>query len=103
MPVHHSDSDGHSLGGQPTNNRGEHSATASHGSGDGSHAPTTGCNTGFLLQLAGSYRFTSGKAANGLAPAGHATNPFKLALSGTAVTFGRAGANLVLKTARDTC
>ena len=54
----------------------------------------TGCNTGFLLQLVGFDRFTSGKAANGLARAGHATNPFNVGVVGNCRDFWTRGQEL---------
>jgi len=67
MPVHHGDVDD-ALSGD--------SSPTGHSHAAHRHA-ATGC-TGFLLQLVGFDRFTSGKAANGLARAGHATNPFNV-------------------------
>ena len=54
----------------------------------------TGCNTGFLLQLVGFDRFTSGKAASGLVRAGHATNPFNVGVVGNCRDFWTRGQEL---------
>ena len=54
----------------------------------------TGCNTGFLLQLVGFDHFTSGKATNGLARAGHATNPFNVSIVGNCHDFWTRGQEL---------
>ena len=42
---------------------------------------------GFLMHLLGFGRFTLGKAANGLAHAGHATNPFNVGFVGDCRDF----------------
>ena len=95
MPVHHSDSDDALSGDSPPPTGG---LALGHGHGHGHaghrHGPTTGCNTGFLLQLVGFDRFTSGKAANGLARAGHATNPFNVGVVGNCRDFWTRGREL---------
>ena len=91
MPVHHSDPDDSPSGeSMPT---GGLALGHSHGNGH-SHRHATGCNTGFLLQLVGFDRFTSGKAANGLARAGHATNPFNVGVVGNCRDFWTRGREL---------
>jgi palmitoyltransferase len=90
MPVvPHSDSDDN-LSGESTP-----SGVPAHGHNHAHpHRHATGCNTGFLLQLVGFDRFTSGKAANGLARAGHATNPFSLGVVGNCRDFWTRGREL---------
>jgi len=93
MPAHNSDSDD-ALSGEsaPT---GGLALGHNHGHGQGhAHRHATGCNTGFLLQLVGFDRFTSGKAANGLARAGHATNPFNVGMVGNCRDFWTRGREL---------
>ncbi|KAI0263246.1 ankyrin [Gloeopeniophorella convolvens] len=63
-----------------------------HGHGH-AHQHGGGC-TGFLLQLLGFDRFTSGKAANGLARAGHAANPFNVGFVGNCRDFWTRGREL---------
>ncbi|KAH9052196.1 DHHC palmitoyltransferase-domain-containing protein [Lactarius vividus] len=58
------------------------------------HRHASGCNSGFLMQLVGFDRFTSGKAANGLARAGHATNPFNVGVVGNCRDFWTRGREL---------
>ena len=79
MSVHHSDSDDVLSGDSPPPTGG---LALGHSHSHGSHAATTGCNTGFLMQLVGFDRFTSGKAANDLTRTGHATNPFNVGVVG---------------------
>ncbi|KAF8256806.1 hypothetical protein EI94DRAFT_1693750 [Lactarius quietus] len=97
MPVHPSDSDD-ALSGESTPTGGlalGHSHGHNHGHGQGhANRHATGCNTGFLLQLVGFDRFTSGKAANGLARAGHATNPFNVGIVGNCRDFWTRGREL---------
>jgi palmitoyltransferase len=92
--IHHSDSDD-ALSGASTPTVHAHA----HGHGHGHshiHPPrhATGCNTGFLMQLVGFDRFTSGKAANGLARSGHATNPFNVGVVGNCRDFWTRGREL---------
>ena len=93
MPLPHTDSDD-ALSGESTPTAGR-----AHGHGHGhSHAHTprhaTGCNKGFLLQLIGFDRFTTGKAANGLAGSGHAANPFSVGVVGNCRDFWTRGREL---------
>lgn len=53
-----------------------------------------GCGSGFLMNLLGFDRFTKGKAADGLARAGKATNPFDLGVVGNCRDFWNAGKEL---------
>ena len=53
-----------------------------------------GCGGGFLMNLLGFDRFTRGKAVNGLARAGKASNPFDLGLVGNCRDFWRKGREL---------
>jgi hypothetical protein len=53
----------------------------------------SGCSTGFLMNL-GFDRFTSGKAANGLARAGHAANPFNVGVVSNCHDFWTPGREL---------
>ncbi|KAH9961433.1 hypothetical protein BGW80DRAFT_1564040 [Lactifluus volemus] len=62
-----------------------------HGHG---HRHCSGCNTNFLMQLLGFDRFTSGKAANGLARSGHAANPFNMGIVGNCRDFWTRGREL---------
>jgi palmitoyltransferase len=63
-----------------------------HGHGRPRHA--SGCSTGFLMHLFGFDRFTSGKAANGLARASHAANPFNAGIVGNCRDFWTRGREL---------
>ncbi len=65
-----------------------------HAHGRHHHQHGSGCSTGFLMQLLGFDRFTSGKAANGLARAGHATNPFNVGVVGNCRDFWTRGHEL---------
>jgi hypothetical protein len=65
-----------------------------HAHGRHHHQHGSGCSTGFLMQLLGFDRFTSGKAANGLARAGHATNPFSVGVVGNCRDFWTRGREL---------
>jgi palmitoyltransferase ZDHHC13/17 len=58
------------------------------------HKHGSGCNSGFLMHLLGFDRFTSGKAANGLARAGHAVNPFNVGIVGNCRDFWTRGREL---------
>ena len=53
-----------------------------------------GCGSGFLMNLLGFDRFTKGKAADGLARASKATNPFDLGIVGNCKDFWTAGKEL---------
>ncbi|GLB44417.1 putative DHHC palmitoyltransferase family protein [Lyophyllum shimeji] len=53
-----------------------------------------GCGSGFLMNLLGFDRFTKGKAVDGLARAGKASNPFDLGLVGNCKDFWTAGREL---------
>ena len=53
-----------------------------------------GCGSGFLMNLLGFDRFTRGKAVNGLARAGKASNPFDLGMVGNCRDFWGKGREL---------
>ncbi|KAF8637149.1 hypothetical protein AX17_003053 [Amanita inopinata Kibby_2008] len=53
-----------------------------------------GCGSGFLMNLLGFDRFTKGKAVDGLARAGKASNPFDLGIVGNCKDFWTAGREL---------
>jgi hypothetical protein len=53
-----------------------------------------GCGSGFLMNLLGLDRFTKGKAVDGLARAGKASNPFDLGVYGNCKDFWTAGREL---------
>ena len=53
-----------------------------------------GCGSGFLMNLLGLDRFTKGKAVDGLARAGTASNPFDLGFVGNCKDFWTAGREL---------
>lgn len=53
-----------------------------------------GCGSGFLMNLLGLDRFTKGKAVDGLARAGKATNPFDLGFVGNCKDFWTGGREL---------
>lgn len=53
-----------------------------------------GCGSGFLMNLLGFDRFTKGKAVDGLAMAGKASNPFDLGVVGNCKDFWTAGREL---------
>lgn len=65
-----------------------------HGRHPHNHQHASGCSTGFLMHLLGFDRFTSGKAANGLARAGHAANPFNVGIVGNCRDFWTRGREL---------
>ncbi len=73
---------------------GETTPTAGHVHAHGRHQHGSGCSTGFLMHLLGFDRFTSGKAANGLARAGHAANPFNVGIVGNCRDFWTRGREL---------
>ena len=56
-----------------------------------------GCGSGFLMNLLGFDRFTRGKAVDGLARAGKASNPFDLGMVGNCKDFWTAGKELGVK------
>ncbi|KAG5337091.1 hypothetical protein C0989_010832 [Termitomyces sp. Mn162] len=53
-----------------------------------------GCGSGFLMNLLGFDRFTKGRAVDGLARAGKASNPFDLGIVGNCKDFWTAGREL---------
>ncbi|EPS96187.1 hypothetical protein FOMPIDRAFT_91156 [Fomitopsis schrenkii] len=59
-----------------------------------SHGACGGCGSGFLMNLLGFDRFTKGKAADGLARAGKAPNPFDLGVIGNCKDFWTKGREL---------
>ncbi|KAI0331413.1 zf-DHHC-domain-containing protein [Cubamyces sp. BRFM 1775] len=59
-----------------------------------SHGMCAGCGSGFLMNLLGFDRFTKGKAADGLARAAKAPNPFDLGLIGNCKDFWSRGQEL---------
>ncbi|KZT00285.1 zf-DHHC-domain-containing protein [Laetiporus sulphureus 93-53] len=59
-----------------------------------SHGMCAGCGSGFLMNLLGFDRFTKGKAADGLARAGSAPNPFDLGVFGNCKDFWTKGREL---------
>lgn len=78
------------------------SGAAAQESGDGAavghthaHAHKHGkCGSGFIMQLTGLDLFTKGKAADGLARAGKASNPFDLGIAGNCKDFWMSGREL---------
>ena len=58
------------------------------------HGVCAGCGSGFLMSLLGLDRFTKGKAADGLARAAKAPNPFDLGLVGNCKDFWTSGREL---------
>lgn len=73
--------------------------TASSSSGGSSghnhrHKSCAGCGSGFLMNLLGFDRFTKGKAVDGLARAGKASNPFDLGFVGNCKDFWTKGREL---------
>ena len=75
----------------------EMTPASGHAHGPGRHPHhhhAGGCSTGFFMQLLGLDRFTSGKAANGLARAGHAANPFNAGVVGNCRDFWTRGREL---------
>jgi hypothetical protein len=75
---------------------GEATPTSGHAHAHGRHPHQhgSGCSTGFLMHLLGFDRFTSGKAANGLARAGHAANPFNVGVVSNCRDFWTRGREL---------
>jgi hypothetical protein len=73
---------------------GDTTPVGGHVHGHGRHRHASGCSTGFLMHLLGFDRFTSGKAANGLARSGHATNPFNVGVVGNCRDFWTRGREL---------
>ncbi|OSD00703.1 ankyrin [Trametes coccinea BRFM310] len=59
-----------------------------------SHGMCGGCGSGFLMSLLGFDRFTKGKAADGLARAAKAPNPFDLGIVGNCKDFWTRGQEL---------
>ncbi|TDL26845.1 hypothetical protein BD410DRAFT_472071 [Rickenella mellea] len=72
------DADGSSVGGH------SHAHKHKHGA----------CGTGFIMHLTGLDFFTKGKAADGLARASSATNPFDLGFTGNCMDFWTSGREL---------
>ena len=58
------------------------------------HGMCAGCGSGFLMSLLGFDRFTKGKAADGLARAAKAPNPFDLGIVGNCKDFWTSGREL---------
>ncbi|KAI0791075.1 palmitoyltransferase AKR1 [Abortiporus biennis] len=58
------------------------------------HGVCAGCGSGFLMNLLGFDRFTKGKAADGLARAAKAPNPFDLGIIGNCKDFWTSGREL---------
>ncbi|EKM76159.1 hypothetical protein AGABI1DRAFT_108919 [Agaricus bisporus var. burnettii JB137-S8] len=58
------------------------------------HRSCAGCGSGFLMNLLGFDRFTKGKAVDGLARAGKASNPFDLGFFGNCKDFWTKGREL---------
>ena len=58
------------------------------------HGSCAGCGSGFFMNLLGFDRFTKGKAVDGLARAGKASNPFDLGIVGNCKDFWTAGREL---------
>jgi palmitoyltransferase len=87
-------------GGQSLQNQMGHRHQHGHGQGQGSgedvpHKHASGmCGSGFLMQILGFDRFTKGKAADGLARAGTAPNPFNLGFMGNCKDFWTNGREL---------
>ena len=73
---------------------GDATPVGGHTHGRGRHHHSSGCGTGFIMHLLGFDRFTSGKAANGLARAGHAANPFNVGVVGNCRDFWTRGREL---------
>ena len=66
--------------------------TSAHGPKDS--GACAGCGSGFLMNILGLDRFTKGKAVDGLARAGKASNPFDLGMMGNCKDFWTAGKEL---------
>ncbi|KAI0315321.1 hypothetical protein OF83DRAFT_364616 [Amylostereum chailletii] len=75
---------------------GAHGHVHGHGArtGGGGGGMCAGCGSGFLMNLLGFDRFTRGGAANGLARAGKAANPFDLGVVGNCRDFWTRGREL---------
>jgi hypothetical protein len=58
------------------------------------HKSCAGCGSGFLMNLLGFDRFTKGKAVDGLARSGKASNPFDLGIAGNCKDFWTKGREL---------
>ncbi len=58
------------------------------------HTSCSGCGSAFLMNLLGFDRFTKGKAVDGLARAGKASNPFDLGILGNCKDFWTKGREL---------
>ncbi|KAH9851259.1 ankyrin [Lenzites betulinus] len=58
------------------------------------HGVCAGCGSGFLMNLLGFDRFTKGKAADGLARAARAPNPFDMGIGGNCRDFWTRGEEL---------
>lgn len=70
------------------------SDSASTGSAHQHSGACAGCGSGFLMNLLGFDRFTRGKAVDGLARAGKASNPFDLGIVRNCKDFWTAGREL---------
>ncbi|ETW79991.1 hypothetical protein HETIRDRAFT_477592 [Heterobasidion irregulare TC 32-1] len=83
----------HGNGQNPSSD--EVTPTLDHGHGHGhKHGVCAGCGSGFLMHLLGLDRFTSGGAANGLARASKAANPFDMGVVANCKDFWTVGREL---------
>ncbi|THH12426.1 hypothetical protein EW146_g7710 [Bondarzewia mesenterica] len=90
---------GHRHQHQQSPNAGEATPTLDHATGHGhghahKHGVCAGCGSGFLMHLLGLDRFTSGGAANGLARASKASNPFDMGIVANCKDFWTGGREL---------
>jgi len=100
MSHHHHHGRRHDTDGEDASLAGS-DASGSNSSGSGvvhRHSGIcAGCGSGFLMNLLGFDRFTRGKAVDGLARAGKASNPFDLGMVGNCKDFWTAGKELGVK------
>ncbi|KAL6303324.1 DHHC palmitoyltransferase-domain-containing protein [Sparassis latifolia] len=82
----------HAQGASDSESVGEGAAGGAHHAH--SHGICTGCGSGFLMNILGFDRFTKGKAADGLARAAKAPNPFDLGIIGNCKDFWTSGREL---------
>ncbi|KAF9449686.1 zf-DHHC-domain-containing protein [Macrolepiota fuliginosa MF-IS2] len=94
----HSSSSGGTIAGLDTEDTALVGDAASGSSGHHTHhhqhASCAGCGSSFLMNLLGFDRFTKGKAVDGLARAGKASNPFDLGCLGNCKDFWTKGREL---------
>ncbi|KAI0830352.1 hypothetical protein BC628DRAFT_1003100 [Trametes gibbosa] len=85
---------GHQHRALPSEDSSEGVQAGGHAGHRHAHGVCAGCGSGFLMNLLGFDRFTKGKAADGLARAARAPNPFDMGLGGNCRDFWTRGQEL---------